>query len=157
MEATGSAPAAAPAPPEDGPSRHRNLYVIIAVVALVVVIVGLFTYGFHKRDQQTEEKAQQLQALFVREGLPTLSSLEPVERVLGSDGGVVCEDPHSALGKAMLDLELSNGAATVGIRPVIVDRNVVQGEELILSVYCPEQLPGFRSFVEGKKYDAVIR
>ena len=43
-------------------------------------------------------------------------------RTLGNDGGAVCDNPASALGKATLLDQITNGADFVGRRPVIVDR-----------------------------------
>ena len=63
---------------------------------------------------------------------------------LGTDGGAVCENPANALGKAVLNDMLANGAAFVGRRPVIVDGEILLGEALILDTYCPDELPDYR-------------
>jgi len=86
----------------------------------------------------------------------------PVDRsslidVLGTNGGPVCARPNGALTRALQDEQASNGAATVGSRPVRIDREVVIGEQLVIQVYCPGKLAGFRTYVDGKKYYAVIR
>jgi hypothetical protein len=39
-----------------------------------------------------------------------------VVRVLGDDGGAICDDPNSSLKKAILYGQLTNGAAGPGIR-----------------------------------------
>ena len=63
-------------------------------------------------------------------------------RSLGTDGGAVCDNPASALGKATLLDQITNGADFVGRRPVIVDRRILRGEALILQTYCPDKLRG---------------
>jgi hypothetical protein len=64
-----------------------------------------------------------------------------VVRVLGDDGGAICDDPNSALKKAILYGQLTNGAAGPGIRPVIADNRVVQGELAVIKIYCPRSCP----------------
>ena len=44
-----------------------------------------------------------------------------------SDGGAVCDNPASALGKATLADQIANGASFVGRRPVIIDRDLLVG------------------------------
>ena len=77
--------------------------------------------------------------------------------VLGTTGGPVCANPSGALTKALQDQQLSNGAATVGSRPIRVDRQVFYGEELVVSVYCPAKLAALRTYVNGNAYYRVIR
>ena len=64
-------------------------------------------------------------------------------RTLGDDGGAVCDDPGGALRVAILNDQISNGAAFVGRRPVIIDNRLVRGEALLLETYCPDELPEF--------------
>jgi hypothetical protein len=52
--------------------------------------------------------------------------------------------------------QLSNGAAQVGVRPVITDEDVVLGQLLILEVYCPDQAEEVRGQLEDLKYDDVV-
>jgi hypothetical protein len=76
--------------------------------------------------------------------------------MLGTDGGNVCVDPASALNEATHRISLSNGAAQVGVRPVTVDSRIVQGELVILDVYCPDKAQKAREYLDGLKYDDVI-
>ena len=78
-------------------------------------------------------------------------------RVLGDDGGATCADPNDALTRAILLSQLANGAAGPGARPVIADSRVVQGQLLIIQVYCPDELEDFKQFVEDLKTDDVLR
>ena len=75
--------------------------------------------------------------------------------MLGDDGGAICDDPNSALKKAILYGQLTNGAAGPGIRPVIADNRVVQGELAVIKVYCPQELPEFTEFTDALKLDNV--
>jgi hypothetical protein len=69
----------------------------------------------------------------------------------------VCDNPAGALTKALQDVQLSNGAATVGSRPTRADRSVVTGEALVLQVYCPQKLPAYDKYVNARHYYTVIR
>ena len=51
----------------------------------------------------------------------------------------------SALSRATLLAQLTNGASGPGIRPVIADSRVVQGELLVIKVYCPDELEEFQT------------
>lgn len=70
-------------------------------------------------------------------------------RVLGDDGGAVCADPNAALSRATLLAQLANGSGGPGTRPVIADSRVVQGELMVIKVYCPEELQDFQEFVDN--------
>ncbi|MFB7254022.1 hypothetical protein [Streptomyces nojiriensis] len=49
-----------------------------------------------------------------------------------SDGGIVREDPAFALKTALWKINLANGAAGPGQRPVIVDGMAVKAEAIVL-------------------------
>ena len=72
-------------------------------------------------------------------------------RVLGDDGGAVCANPNKALSRATLLTQLANGASGPGARPVIADSRVVQGQVLIIQVYCPDELEEFQEFADDLK------
>ena len=77
--------------------------------------------------------------------------------MLGRDGGAMCQDPNGALSRAMLQAQLSNGAGGPGQRPVIADTDVVQGETLAISVYCPDKLAEFTRYVKNTlTFDDVV-
>ena len=78
-------------------------------------------------------------------------SQEQIVGVLGDDGGALCKDPASALRKAILFSQLTNGAGGPGIRPVIADSKVFKGQLLAIQIYCPDQLPRFQQMVEQLK------
>lgn len=137
--------------------RGSNLvYWIVGGVALVLVVIGLITYNGQKDDEAAQAKAQELTQRFERAGLPVPSDQDIIVKSLGTDGGAVCDNPADALGRALFDNQLSNGAAFVGQRPIIADRRVLVGEALILDTYCPEELQQFRDKLGDYKVDDTI-
>ena len=136
---------------------HRTLYWIIGGVAVLLCIVGLITYSGQKETQQAQDKAQQLTQKFKAAGLEVPVNDDVFVRTLGSDGGTVCDNPASALGRATLLNSLVNGASFVGQRPVIVDRNVIKGEALILETYCPDKLQEFKDKFDDLKTDDTLK
>jgi hypothetical protein len=148
--------AIAPTPTEKsaGPD-HRLLYWITGGVLVLLCIIGLITYSSNKATAEAQDKAQQLTQALQGAGLRAPDQ-DILVRSLGNDGGAVCDNPGSALGRAaLLDL-MVNGASQVGRRPVIVDRRLIQGELLILQTYCPDNLQAFRDKFEDLKFDATI-
>ena len=136
--------------------QRRTIYIVAGVVVLVLLVVGLFTYRSAKSSQQAEQKATQLIAALAAAGAPTPSK-DMVVRVLGDDGGALCDDPAGGLRKAILFDQLTNGAGGPGMRPVIADRRVVAGQLLVLKIYCPDKLPSFQEVVDNLNLDNVVK
>lgn len=146
-----------PGPASEGRRQSdAPLFWAIGIVLAIVLVAGIVIYHSRSQTREAKAKATRLAGAYERAGLPVPSDLGAVAAVLGTDGGPVCENPTDPLVQAALNLNLTNGAATVGIRPVIVDRIALQGEEVILRVYCPQQLPGFREYVEENQFDNVV-
>jgi hypothetical protein len=80
-----------------------------------------------------------------------------ITRSLGTDGGAVCDNPATALGKATQNDMLTNGADFVGRRPVIVDLRILKGEALILETYCPDKLKSYQDRIDKLKTDNTIK
>jgi len=142
--------------PDQAGDGNRWIYWAVGVVVLLLLVIGLVAYGGAKEDAEAQQKAEQLGEEFERAGLPVPEDLDRIVRSLGSDGGAVCENPANALGKGLLKNQLVNGASFVGQRPVIVDRQVLLGEALILKTYCPDELPDFQEVVDDLKVDDTI-
>ena len=135
----------------------RTIYWITGGVLVVLCVIGLITYSGEKDTREARAKAQQLTQKFEAAGLTVPVDQDVFIRTLGSDGGAVCENPASALGKANLAARLVNGASFVGQRPVIIDRKVLQGEALILETYCPDVLQDYKDKIDELKTDDTLK
>jgi hypothetical protein len=136
---------------------HTWLYWTVGAVVVVLAIVGLITYSGNTDDRQAQRKADQLTQKFQDAGLRVPEDQDIITRSLGTDGGAVCDNPASALGKALLLDQLGNGAAFVGRRPVVVDPKILKGEAAILEVYCPDKLDAYQKKVDDLKTDDTIK
>ena len=142
-------------PTETQTGRERStVYIVVAVVIGALMVIGLFTYSSAKSTRESEEKADQLIAALEDAGARA-PDRDQVVRVLGDDGGAVCENPNEALSRSILLAQLANGAAGPGSRPVIADSRVLQGQLLIIEIYCPDELDEFQEFVDDLETDDV--
>jgi hypothetical protein len=135
----------------------RTIYWVLGGVLVVLCVVGLITYSGKKQTREAQDKAQQLTQKFQAAGLRVPQDQDIFVRSLGTDGGAVCDNPASALGKAALVDTLTNGADFVGRRPVIIDRRILKGEALILQTYCPDKLADYKSKIDDFKTDNVLK
>jgi hypothetical protein len=119
-----------------------------------MVLIALLTFGSARKNQQAQDKADQLITALNAAGARTPDK-DQIVRVLGDDGGATCDNPNDALSRATLRSLLTNGAAGPGARPVIADSRAVKGQLLIIQVYCPDELADFQAFVDDLKTDAV--
>jgi putative glutamate/gamma-aminobutyrate antiporter len=149
--------AAAAEPAPSGGGGHRWLWWVLGGVVVILVVIGLATYSAKNKNAEAEKKAQQLTQLFQQAGLRVPQDQDIIVKSLGTDGGNVCDNPASALGKATLVDTLYNGADFVGRRPVIVPRRILRGEGFILQVYCPEKLQAYQDKVNDLKTDNTIK
>ena len=145
-------------PPVEPPSDtgDRVIYWIIGGAVLVLCIIGLFTYSAGQQNEQAEQLAAEFTQKLEAEGF-TAPDQDILVRTLGDDGGAVCDDPGGALRVAILNDQISNGAAFVGRRPVIIDNRLVRGEALLLETYCPEELPEFLEKFNDYKSDDTVK
>lgn len=134
----------------------RTIYWVTAGVLVVLCVVGLITFSGEKETRQAQEKAQQLTQKLDDAGLGTPDQ-DILVRTLGSDGGAVCDNPATALGRATAFAEITNGASFVGRRPVIIDAAVLQAEKLILETYCPGELDEYRDKFDDLKTDDTLK
>jgi hypothetical protein len=135
----------------------RFIYWCAGALILVLVVIGLVSYRGAKQDQEADQKAGELVTLLQRAGVERLPSTEQVSRVLGTDGGSVCQDPGNALRKATLYSMISNGAAGPGMRPVITDDRLLRGQLAVISVYCPDEFQEVQSYIDDLKTGDVVR
>jgi Tfp pilus assembly protein FimT len=132
----------------------RALYIAAAVMLLVLGVVAVVNYTAEYQSAEADAKADQLIAELNTAGLRAPKK-ENIVKVLGPDGGAVCLDPDDALRRGILYGQLTNGAAGPGQRPVIADNKVVQGQLLIIKVYCPTYLETFQKVVDALKLEGV--
>lgn len=148
--------AAAHEAPAGRPS-HTVLYALVAAAFAALLVGSLFAYSSEKETAEAKAKAAQVMRLWEQQGLPTPASDRLLVRVLGTDGGAVCETTGKDLAKAFLAQQLSNGAAGPGQRAVIVAKRTLVGARAIVEVYCPDRLPAFDDFVDSLEFDDVVR
>jgi hypothetical protein len=141
----------------EAPHSNRTMYIIIGAVVVVLCVIGLIVYDTAQDNQAAQDKAQQLTQAFSQAGLPVPADTDQIVATLGDDGGAVCANPANALGKATLLDSLTNGASFVGRRAVIIDKRVLQGEALILQIYCPDKLQPYQDKVDELKTDSTIK
>lgn len=136
-------------------SRHRWVYVCSIVLLLVMLVVGLLTFHSARTSLKAQNKAQQLSEKLTAAGYPSPDQGQ-IARTLGTDGGVVCKDPNSALKQALWLGGLSNGAGGPGQRPVIADRKVLQAGAIVVEVYCPNQLSAYQDRINDLKTGSTV-
>jgi Tfp pilus assembly protein FimT len=134
---------------------RRLVYIVITVALVLLLIICFIFYRSAQSSQQAQDKANQLIAALQKAGVRVVPSQEQIVRVLGDDGGAICKNPNSALRKALLFSQLTNGAGGPGLRPVVVDSRIFKGELLVIQIYCPDELAGFQQTVEQLKTAGV--
>jgi hypothetical protein len=139
------------------PARAHNAVVYGVAVGLLVVlaVIALAAYRGARADAVALSKADELITVLSDAGVERLPSQDQVARVLGDDGGSVCQDPGHALRRATLFSMLTNGAAGPGVRPVVTDSALLRGQLAVVSVYCPEHLEEVTTFLDGLETDDV--
>jgi len=137
-------------------SEHKWIYYGAIVVLLGLVVAGLVRYSAITTNNKAVSKANQLADAAVEAGLPRPDT-ELIASLLGTDGGLVCDDPASALKSALWKINVSNGAAFVGQRPVIGDGRALRAEATIIEIYCPEKLDKIQDRLDDLKTDDTVR
>lgn len=136
--------------------RQRKWTYWVAVGLLVVfAVIALITFDYARDTRQASEKADEFIAALDEAGL-TAPSKDQITRVLGDDGGALCDDPGEALRTAAVDMQLANGAAGPGMRPTLADTaRLLKGQLIAIKVYCPDELEDFQEYVDDLKSEAV--
>ncbi|MEU8816623.1 hypothetical protein [Actinoplanes sp. NPDC048796] len=137
--------------------QHKSntvTYIVLGIVFLVLFGTALFAFSSAHESRQAQEKAQELQSQLSAAGM-RVPPTDQIVRVLGDDGGAVCDNPGNALRRATLYGLLTNGAAGPGQRPVIADNKAVQGQLMIIKVYCPQYVEDFQKVIDDLKLDDV--
>ena len=135
--------------------RERTIYWIVAGALGVLLIVMLVAWNYDRQNDEANAKAQELIAAYEAAGL-TAPDQDQIARVLGDDGGQVCETADSDLVQGYWKLRLMIGGE-IYVRPVRLDERVRQGLSLVVDVYCPEKRPDIEDFFEDWDFDDVVR
>ena len=144
-----------PSSQESQSPRERTwIYVVSCVILAALAVWAVLAFSAVRESVRAQDKADELIVALQDAGLGTPERAQIV-RVLGEDGGATCSNPNEALSKATLLALLTNGATGPGERPVIADSRAVQGQLVIIEVYCPEELEEFQVFIDDLKTDDV--
>jgi len=137
--------------PETETRRERYLlYVVAGATVLALMVLGLIFFNAASSNREAQDKADQLIAALEHAGARTPDQ-DQIVRVLGTDGGATCTDPNDDLNRAILLTQLTNGAAGPGARPVVADSRVFKFQQLVIQIYCPENLTDFQKYVSDLK------
>ncbi|MFJ7200609.1 MULTISPECIES: hypothetical protein [unclassified Streptomyces] len=137
-------------------SEHRWIHLGAIVLLLALVVIGVVQYTSIRATDESHGKATELSDQLVEAGYRAPDT-GTVQRLLGTDGGIVCDSPDDALRTALWKIQLSNGAGGPGQRPVIADTRAVGAERIVLQVYCPDQAEAFDRTVDRLRTDSTVR
>ena len=142
-------------PAESQPRHERRwIYIGACVILIALGVWAVLAFSVVRETARADEKADQLIAALEEAGARTPDK-DQVVRVLSEEGGAAGATPTAALRRATNIAQHATGATGPGARPVVADSRVVQGQLLIIEIYCPEELDEFRAFVEDLKTDEV--
>ena len=130
-------------------TRHRSvLYIVTAVVLVIVGVIAVLMFMSARQSAQAEDKANELIQNLEDAGVEVAFTPEQIAKMFGEDGGAVCANPNDALSRAILFDRIANGAGGPGMRPIITDERYLQGQILIMEVYCPDEVEQFQQMVD---------
>ncbi|EMD24472.1 hypothetical protein C791_5840 [Amycolatopsis azurea DSM 43854] len=128
------------------------MYVVVGLVLGVLLVAGYLLFRSARSNVEAEEKANILITRLVQEGARTPSQ-EQLVRLFGTDGGSICADPDAAFARATSEGGISGGGP--GTRPVLPEGTLARGQLLVVEVYCPEKLAGFKNFLNQQGFSDV--
>ena len=128
-----------------------------ASILVVLMVIGARSPSAPRREtSEAQEKADELIAALEDAGAPDPRRRTRSCGVLGDDGGAALREPERGAEPGDPARRSSPTAPPgPGCRPVIADSRVVQGQLLIIKVYCPDELEDFQEFVDDLKTDDV--
>lgn len=127
------------------------------IAVLIIGILGALATVVWKRQVVNAESLQKAQELHDKaEALGfNVPSVKTLARLFGTDGGPLCETADGHLTQALLAYNMSR-TGEVNQRSAIIDKRLLEFEELVLEVYCPEKLDEFREFVDRLKLERTL-
>ncbi|MEU5879837.1 hypothetical protein [Spirillospora sp. NPDC047279] len=135
---------------------RRAIYIGSALILVLIALWAIFAFTATADNERALRKAGQLSAQLKAAGLP-VPSTDAIVDTFGDDGGMVCAEPDAALSQARYNMGLSNGAAHVGSRPVLADKDVAQAETLVIATYCPSELAEFTGHLKQLKFEDTAK
>jgi hypothetical protein len=129
-------------------TQRMLVYLVVGIVLGGLVVAGYLRHHSARATADAEAKADRLITRLTQEGARA-PSRDQLVRLLGTDGGSICVDPAAALARATSDAGIANGAGGPGTRPVLTSGTVVRAQLLVIEVYCPAQLAGFRQYADS--------
>jgi hypothetical protein len=135
--------------------RERTIYWIVGGALGVLLIVMLVAWNYDRQNDEADAKAQELIAAYEAAGL-TAPDQDQIARVLGDDGGQVCETADSELVQGYWKLRLMVGGEFYQ-RATSLPETIREGLSLVVDVYCPEKRPDIEDFFEDWDFDDVVR
>jgi hypothetical protein len=135
--------------------RERTIYWIVGGIFGVLLIVMLVAWNYDRQNEEADAKAQELIAAYEAAGLRAPDQ-DQIARVLGDDGGQVCETADSELVQAEWKLRFLAGGEYY-VRATSLPGTIREGLSLIVDVYCPEKRPDIEDFFEDWDFDDVVR
>lgn len=130
-------------------NTHLLLYLGAFAAFVGLAVWALVAFG-HGSGDDAQELAMELADRYSEAGLATVD-VDVTTRVLGTSGGAVCQVAPNAAERGLLDMQIVNGATGPGLRPIIATRDLIEGERLVVQVYCPERLARFDEEVADLK------
>jgi hypothetical protein len=139
-------------------SKERMwIYGILGAVLGGLMVWGVIAFDHERDDDESQAKADELAQVMRGAGIDPPDE-DIIVRLLGTDGGKVCDMTDEDLNKAALKLNLyTNGAAGPGMRPGPVDETLFKGALAVAEVYCPDKLEKFEEFADDFDFNDVIR
>lgn len=132
-------------------SEERAIYVGVGLIVVVVLIVGLATYRYARATELAKSKADELIVALEEQGM-SAPSPDMAIRTLGEDGGAICATADDDHALARFALSLAPAAGGPGARPIVVDEDLLQGEVLVVQIYCPEKMLKVQEFLADFRY-----
>ena len=128
---------------------HTWVYVAIVVVIVALMAAGVARYRTEQDSTEAHAKAKELIAKLGAAGFKSPDEQAIVDR-FGADGGVAAQNPGSALLQAQFAMRLGN--AGPASRSVIIDKDLLRAEAIILEVYAPQKLAEYQAFLDGLRF-----
>jgi hypothetical protein len=142
---------------KDNKRERVWMYGIIGAVLGGLLVWALIAFDQERDDEESQAKADEFSQRLREEGLDPPDE-DITVRLLGTDGGNVCDMTDGDLNEAALKLNLyTNGGSGPGMRPGPVDERLLQGALIVAEVYCPDQLEDFEELADDFDFEDVIR